>query len=78
LVRFGFGEQADVKPTADSPLQKLGIEKVPPFITTAVLLDAKSYLGQGGAIQPGQAVTAMDIEVMLKAHHFSSGAFFWG
>jgi Putative cyclase len=64
---YGGYKQADVKPTADSPLQKLGIEKVPPIITTAVLLDAKSYLGRGGAMQPGQAVTAMDIEAMLKA-----------
>jgi len=64
---YGGYKQADVKPTPDSPLQKLGIEKVPPIITTAVLLDAKSYLGHGGAMQPGQAVTAMDIEAMLKA-----------
>jgi len=56
-----------VKPTADSPLQKLGIEKVPPIITSAVLLDAKSHLGRGSAMQPGQVVTAADIEAMLKA-----------
>jgi Putative cyclase len=64
---YGGHKQADVKPTPDSPLQTLGIEKVPPIITTGVLLDAKSYLGHGSAMQPGQAVTAMDIEVMLKA-----------
>jgi kynurenine formamidase len=64
---YGGYTQADVKPTADSPLQKLGIEKVPPIITTAVLLDAKSHLGRGSAMQPGQVVTAADIEAMLKA-----------
>jgi kynurenine formamidase len=48
-------------------LQKLGIEKVPPIVTTAVLLDAKAYLGKGKAMQPGEAVTAKDIEGMLKA-----------
>ena len=64
---YGGYTQADVKPTAESPLQKLGIEKVPPIITSAVLLDAKSHLGHGSAMQPGQAVTAADIEAMLKA-----------
>jgi kynurenine formamidase len=63
---YGGYKQADVKPTPDSPLQKLGIEKVPPIVTSAVLLDAKSYLGGGNAMQPGQVVTATDIEAMLK------------
>ena len=56
-----------MKPTPDSPLQKLGIEKVPPIVTTAVLLDAKAYLGKGKAMEPGARVTAKDIEAMLKA-----------
>ena len=48
-------------------MQKLGIEKVPPIVTTAVLLDAKAYLGKGTAMEPGALVTAKDIEAMLKA-----------
>jgi kynurenine formamidase len=64
---YGGYKQADVKPSPDSPLQKLGIEKVPPIITSAVLLDAKTYLGHGSPMQPGQAVTAADVEAMLKA-----------
>src|SRR2546421_8206564 len=64
---YGRYTQADVKPTADSPLQKLGIEKVPPIITSAVLLDAKGYLGRGSAMQPGQLITPADIRAMLKA-----------
>src|SRR5271165_1889045 len=48
---YGGYKQADVKPTPDSPLQKLGIEKVPPIITTAVLLDAKTHLGGGSAMR---------------------------
>src|SRR5262245_23547259 len=63
---YGGYKQTDVKPMPDSPLQKLGIEKVPPIITTAVLLDAKNYIGHGSAMMPGQVVTAADIEVMLK------------
>src|SRR5215470_1768822 len=42
---YGGFTQQDVKPSPDSPLQKLGIEKVPPIVTTAVLLDAKAHLG---------------------------------
>jgi kynurenine formamidase len=71
-IYYGGYKQADVKPTPDSPLQKLGIEKVPPIITTAVLLDAKAHLGGGSAMQPGQTVTAKDIEAMLKAQGLDS------
>jgi kynurenine formamidase len=64
---YGGHTQQQVKPTADSPLQKLGIDKVPPIVTTAVLLDAKSHLGKGKPMEPGALVTANDIEAMLKA-----------
>lgn len=64
---YGGYKQSDIKPTPDSPLQKLGIEKVPPIVTTAVLLDAKTYLGKGAAMKPGDLVTAKDIEGMLQA-----------
>lgn len=59
--------QKQVKPTADSPLLKLGIEHVPPIVTSAVLLDAKAHLGKGKAMEAGQVVTAADIEAMIKA-----------
>ena len=59
--------QKDVKPTPDSPLMKLGVEKVPPLITSAVLLDAKAHLGKGQAMKGGQLVTAKDIEDMIQA-----------
>ncbi|MCP5367038.1 MAG: cyclase family protein [Hyphomicrobiales bacterium] len=62
----GYG-QKDVKPTADSPLLKLGIEQVPPIVTSAVLLDARAHLGGGKPLAPGQMVTAADIEAMVKA-----------
>lgn len=63
---YGGYTQRQVKPTAASPLRRLGIEKVPPIVTSAVLLDAKSYLGKGKPMQPGQLITAKDIEAMLK------------
>jgi kynurenine formamidase len=66
-VYYGGHKQADVKPTPDSPLLKLGIDKIPPIVTSAVLLDAKTYLGKGEPMKPGQLVTAQDIQAMLKS-----------
>jgi len=62
---YGGFTQKDVKPTPDSPLLKLGIEKIPPIITSAVLLDAKAYKKK--AMEAGELVTAQDIQAMLKA-----------
>lgn len=64
---YGGYRQTEVKPSAGSPLLKLGIEHVPPIITSAVLLDARSHLGGGRAMRPGELVSAEDIEAMLKA-----------
>jgi kynurenine formamidase len=64
---YGGYTQKEVKPTPDSPLLKMGIEKAPPIITSAVLLDAKAHVGGGAALKPGTMVGAKDIEAMLKA-----------
>jgi len=64
---YGGYTQDQVKPQPDSHLQKLGIDKAPPIVTTAVLLDAKTYLGKGKPMEAGAIVTAKDIEGMLKA-----------
>jgi kynurenine formamidase len=69
---YGGYTQSQVKPTPDSPLLRLGIEKVPPIVTTAVLLDAKAHLGGGKPMRPGQLVTAADIDAMLKAQGLGS------
>ena len=53
---YGGYTQADVKPEPNSPLLKLGIDKAPPIITSAVLLDAKTYLGRGRRFKPGELV----------------------
>lgn len=68
---YGGLKQGDVKPTPDSPLLKLGIEKAPPIITTAVLLDAKKHMGGGKALEPGALVGAADIEAMLDAQNLA-------
>lgn len=66
-VYYGGYTQKDVKPTPDSLLQRLGMDKAPPIITSAVLLDAKSHLGKGQALKPGATITATDIEAMIQA-----------
>jgi kynurenine formamidase len=64
---YGGYTQKDVKPTPDSPLLKLGIEKIQPIITSAVVLDAKALVGGGQPMKAGETVTAKHIEAMLKA-----------
>jgi len=64
---YGGYTQADVKPTPDSPLLRLGMDKVPPIITSAVLLDAKALVGKGQPMKAGELVTAKHIEQMLAA-----------
>lgn len=64
---YGGFSQSEVKPTPDSPLLKLGMEKVPPIITSAVLLDARAHLGNGERLAAGQLIRAADIEAMLEA-----------
>jgi kynurenine formamidase len=58
--------QNQVKPAPDAPLLRLGIENAPPIVTSAVLLDARTYLGHGDRLADGQRITAADIEGMLK------------
>jgi kynurenine formamidase len=64
---YGGYTQAQVKPSKDAPLARLGIDKAPPIVTSAVLLDARAYMGHGGALKPGQTITSKDILGMIKA-----------
>jgi kynurenine formamidase len=59
----GFA-QAEVKPQPESPLLKLGIDKAPPIVTTAVLLDAESYFER--ALEAGEIITAAHLRDMLR------------
>ncbi len=61
----------DVKPNADSPLMKLGIEHIPPIVTSAVLLDAKRHLNGGQPMKAGDVVTAANIRSILQAQGLS-------
>lgn len=67
VVYYGGLTGKEVKPSADSPLLRLGIEQIPPIVTTAVLLDAKRHVGRGQALKAGEVVTAAHIRSMLQA-----------
>ncbi len=67
LRYYGGHTQGDVKPAPDSPLLKLGMEKAPPIVTSAVLLDAMAVVGGGQPMKAGEMVSAKHIEAMLKA-----------
>lgn len=64
---YGGHTQQQVKPTPDSPLLKLGMDSVPPIVTTAILLDAKAHVGKGKGLTAGEVVTAEHIKAMLEA-----------
>ncbi len=64
---YGGFTQAEVKPDMALPMQRLGIDKAPPIITSAVLLDAKQHLGKGSPMKAGQQIHGADIEAMIAA-----------
>ena len=66
LKYFGELNGKEVKPTPGSPLKKLGIESVPPIITTAVFLDVRKHIFNGKAMKAGEYVTIQHIEDTIK------------
>jgi kynurenine formamidase len=64
---YGGYRQADVKPTPAAPLEKLGVDKIPPIVTSAVLLDARTYIGHGRAMRAAEQIHSKDIQGMVKA-----------
>lgn len=67
VVYYGGKPASEVKPTNESPLLKLGIEQIPPIVTSAVLLDARAHIGKGQPLKAGDAINAGHIREMLKA-----------
>ena len=62
LKYFGDFDGKEVKPKPDSPLNKLGIETVPPIITTAVFLDVRKHIFDGRAMKAGEYVTVKHVK----------------
>lgn len=71
VTYFGDFSQEDVKPSAESPLLKLGIETVPPIVTSGILLDAKAAIGKGQALDAGVVITKADLDAMMAAQGMS-------
>ncbi|MDL0433880.1 cyclase family protein [Marinobacter sp. TBZ242] len=67
LRYYGGFAHNEVKPSADAPLERLGIENIPPIVTSAVLLDAAAYLNEGEPLSAGILITRADLEGMIKA-----------
>ena len=66
LKYFGKYKGKEVKPNPDSPLKKLGIETVPPIITTAVFIDVRKHIFKGRAMKAGEYVTVKHIEETIQ------------
>ncbi len=62
---FGEKTQDEVKPLPDSPLLKLGIESVPPIVTSAVFIDVRKHMHNGEAMKAGEYVTVDDVKESL-------------
>lgn len=71
LHYYGGLTQGEVKPTPDGPLHKLGVEHVPPIVTSAVLLDAAEYLNDGEPLAAGTQIGKADIEGMIEAQNLA-------
>ena len=69
---YGGFTGKEVKPTHDSPLLKLGMETVPPIITSAVLIDVKKHAYDGKSMSAGEYVTIEDIEKSIKSSSLKS------
>jgi kynurenine formamidase len=68
---YGGLTQAQVKPNPDELLVRLGVENVPPIITTAILLDAEKEFGAGVPLPAGFSIEAEHIETMLRVQGLS-------
>jgi kynurenine formamidase len=63
---YGGYHQADVKPDPSGLLARLGIDKAAPIVTTAILLDAQRFLGNGAPLEAGRVISAADLELMIE------------
>jgi hypothetical protein len=64
----GLTQSEVVSPTG---LNRLGIDKAEPIITSVVMQDAARYLNNENALAPGYAITRKDIETTLSAQRLA-------
>jgi kynurenine formamidase len=66
---FGGLTQSEV--VGPTGLNRLGIDKAEPIITSVVMLDAATYLNNGNPLAPGYAITPENIEMILSAQELA-------
>jgi kynurenine formamidase len=71
-VYYGGHTQAEVKPNPEGVMQRLGVDKIPPIVSSAILLDARAHMGGGKILGPGTEITRRDIDEMLEAERLSA------
>src|SRR5258708_18320284 len=82
LGHFGFISRSGDAPTyfggltqsevvGPTGLNRRGIDKAEPIITSVVMLDAATYLHKGNALAPGYAITPGNIELILSAQELA-------
>ena len=69
---FGGLKGNEVKPSNESPLLKLGMETVPPIITTAILINVKKYAHDGESMSAGEYVSINDIKKSIESSTLKS------
>ena len=69
---FGGLKGNEVKPSNESPLLKLGMETVPPIITTAILVNVKKYAYDGESMSAGEYVSIKDIKKSIESSTLKS------
>ena len=69
---FGGLKGNEVKPSNESPLLKLGMETVPPIITTAILINVKKYAYDGESMSAGEYVSINDIKKSIESSTLKS------
>jgi kynurenine formamidase len=58
--------QTVVKPDPNGGLARLGVDRVPPIVTTGLLLDAAAHLGDGRQLAAGFEITASGLAAILE------------
>lgn len=69
-VYYGGLTQNEVKPDPNGPLLHLGVERVPPIFTTAVILDAKDLYGS--RLPAGYSISLPEVQQMIQNQGLSN------
>lgn len=72
LQYYGGWKHSQVKPSPNSNLKVLGVETIPPIVTSAILLDAARFLNDGKLLNNNEIISKANIQGMLKAQGLES------